>query len=113
MASNSAAWLTAANAISLEIGPAPLWTPGENEILVRNHAVAINSVDGANQRLALFPLNQPSILSHDVAGEVVAFGRSRLGGMHLGRRPVVWDHVRSYGGERAPRPTGRSDKEDH
>lgn len=74
MASNSAAWLTAAKAKPLEVKPAPLWTPGENEILVRNHAVAINPVDGANQTLALFPLNYPTILGHDVAGEVVAVG---------------------------------------
>lgn len=74
MAANSAAWLTAAKAKPLEVKPAPLWTPGENEILVRNHAVAINPVDGANQTIALFSLNYPAILGHDVAGEVVAVG---------------------------------------
>ncbi|MCJ1266494.1 hypothetical protein MMC22_006379 [Lobaria immixta] len=74
MATNSAAWLTAAKAKPLQVKPAPLGTPGENEILVRNHAVAINPVDGLLQTLAIFPLNYPAILGQDVAGEVAAVG---------------------------------------
>lgn len=74
MASNTAAWLTAAKAIPFEVKSAPLWEPAENEILVRNHAVAINPVDNSLQSLAFYPLNYPSILGQDVAGEVVAVG---------------------------------------
>lgn len=74
MASNSAAWLIEPKAKPFEIKPAPLWEPGENEILVRNHAVAINPIDEAFQTRAIFPLKYPTILGHDLAGEVVAVG---------------------------------------
>lgn len=74
MATNSAAWLPAAKARPFEVTPAPLWTPSNNEILVRNRAVAINPVDGLLQTLAVFPLNYPTIIGADVAGEVFAVG---------------------------------------
>lgn len=74
MASNSAAWLVAPKAKPLEVKSAPLWTPGDNEILLRNHAVAINPIDEAFQTRAIYPLKYPTILGHDVAGEVVAVG---------------------------------------
>ena len=74
MAANAAAWLTEAKGKPFQIKPAPLWTPGENEILVHNRAVAINPIDGALQAIALFPLKYPTILGHDVAGEVVSLG---------------------------------------
>ena len=74
MASNTAAWITAAKASPFEIKPAPLGTPGENQILVKNHAIAINPVDGKIQYTALFPPNYPTILGQDVAGEIVAVG---------------------------------------
>ena len=71
---NAAAWITAAKSKPFEVKSAPLWTPEENEILVRNHAVAINPVDSSLQSLAFFPLNYPTILGQDIAGEVVAVG---------------------------------------
>ena len=74
MASNNAAWLTAAKKIPFEVKPAPLWTPAENEILVQNHVIAVNPVDGMLQALAFFPLDYPTILGQDVAGEVVSVG---------------------------------------
>ena len=74
MTSNSAAWLTAAKSKPFEVKPAPLWTPGDNEILVKNHAVAVNPIDGALQTFAWYPLNYPTILGYDVAGDVVAVG---------------------------------------
>ncbi|MCJ1458808.1 hypothetical protein MMC28_009182 [Mycoblastus sanguinarius] len=74
MASNTAAWLTAAKITPFEVKSASLWAPAENEILVRNHAVAINPVDGSLQSFAWWPLNYPTILGQDVAGEVVAVG---------------------------------------
>ena len=74
MASNTAAWITAAKSKPFEVKEAPLGTPAENEILVQNHAVAINPVDGSLQTMAWWPLNYPTILGHDVAGEVVAVG---------------------------------------
>ena len=74
MASNTAAWITAAKSKPFEVKDAPLWTPAEHEILVKNHAVAINPVDDSLQSFAWLPLNYPTILGHDVAGEVVAVG---------------------------------------
>ena len=65
-----------------------MWTPAENEILVRNHAVAINPIDGSLQSLAWWPFEYPTILGIDIAGEVVAVGpnvtRFKLGARVLG-----------------------------
>jgi NADPH:quinone reductase-like Zn-dependent oxidoreductase len=74
MATNSAAWLTEAKARPFEVKEAPAYTPEANEILVKNHAVAINPVDGSLQAKAWWPMNYPTILGQDVAGEVVAVG---------------------------------------
>ena len=74
MASNTAAWITAPKSKPFEVKGAPLGTPAENEILVRNHAVAINPVDSSLQTLGWGSLNYPTILGHDVASEVVAVG---------------------------------------
>lgn len=74
MTSNFAAWLTHPKSEQLEVGPAPLWTPGENEILLKNHALAVNPIDSSIQMFAYVPLDYPTILGHDVAGEVTAVG---------------------------------------
>ncbi|KAJ6443312.1 zinc-binding oxidoreductase CipB [Purpureocillium lavendulum] len=71
---NAAAYLNAAKAHPFEVKPAPAWTPGDSEILVKNHVVAINPVDGNLQYMAFFPLKYPTILGQDVAGEVVQVG---------------------------------------
>ena len=76
MPTNNAAWLVAEKAIPLEVKEAPYPTPSENEILVRNHAVAVNPVETYIQRLAFFPLTYPIILGQDISGEVVAVGPS-------------------------------------
>lgn len=74
MASNTAAWLTAEKARPFEVKAAPMWTPSSDEILVKNHAVAIQPVDNYIQALAFLPLEYPTILGHDIAGEVVEVG---------------------------------------
>lgn len=71
--SNTAAWLTAPKPRPLEIKPASLGAPRGEEILIRNHAIAINPLDFKLQQ-AIYPINYPSILGEDVAGEVVAVG---------------------------------------
>ncbi|KAE8146577.1 chaperonin 10-like protein [Aspergillus avenaceus] len=74
---NRAAWVTAAKAHPLEVKEAPYTPPKENEIVVRNRAVALNPVDYARQLLgeALFPwTTYPAIFGTDVAGEVVEVG---------------------------------------
>lgn len=74
MPSNIAAWLTAAKQHPLKVKAAPLRNPNDNEILVKNHAVAINPIDGYVQSHAFLPVCYPAILGTDVAGEVAAVG---------------------------------------
>lgn len=71
---NMAAWLTAEKVRPLEVREAPYSTPKEIEILVKNHAIAINPIDTYIQALAFFPLKYPAILGLDLVGEVVAVG---------------------------------------
>lgn len=73
MASNTAAWNIARGA-PLEVKPAPLEIPGPNQILIKNHAIAINPVDAKIQYTALYPMTYPTILGEDVAGEVLFIG---------------------------------------
>ena len=97
MPSNQVVWLTAKGA-PLTIEPAPLVDPAPNQILIKNHAVAINPVDWAVQAMGqdLFPsLKFPCTLGLDVAGEVIAVGSAvtrvkvgaRVLGLALGPRP--------------------------
>ncbi|PLB51388.1 putative glucose-repressible alcohol dehydrogenase [Aspergillus steynii IBT 23096] len=71
---NNAAWLTAAKAHPFEVKEAPVWKPDVREILIRNHAVAVNPVDGSLQSKAWWPLEYPTMLGQDVAGQVIAVG---------------------------------------
>ncbi len=78
MPSNTAAWLVAKHA-RLEVKPAPHTPPRDNEIVVRNHAVAINPVDWLKQRLGdvMFSwIKYPFVMGSDLAGEVVEVGKS-------------------------------------
>jgi NADPH:quinone reductase-like Zn-dependent oxidoreductase len=45
MPSSTAAWLTAAKASPRKVKTAPYTSPRENEIVIKNGAVAINPVD--------------------------------------------------------------------
>ena len=78
MPSNTAAWLSAPKSRPLEVKPATYTPPGENELLVKNGAIALNPVDWARQAMgdALFSwTNYPCIMGSDVAGEVVEVGK--------------------------------------
>lgn len=90
MTENSAAWLTAKHR-PLEVGPAAFPTPGPGEIVVRNHAVAINPVDWIKPYvgdLAFSFIRYPFVLGTDLAGEVAAVGdgvtRFRVGDRVVG-----------------------------
>ena len=76
MPSNFGAWLPAAKAKPLEVKSAPYTTPSDNEIVIKNGAVAINPVDWAVQQMGddLFKLEYPFLGGNDVAGEVVEIG---------------------------------------
>jgi NADPH:quinone reductase-like Zn-dependent oxidoreductase len=78
MPSNMAVVLPAKNG-KLEIRSAPYTPPRDNEIVVRNHAVAINPVDWAIPIIGdrIFPwIKYPMVLGIDCAGEVVQIGKS-------------------------------------
>lgn len=75
---NTAAWLTGAKVHPLEVESAPYTSPRENEIVIKNCAVAINPIDWMKQALGdmLFSfIKYPFIVGTDVAGEVVEVGR--------------------------------------
>ncbi len=76
MPTNTAAWLGAKHA-KLEVKPAPYMHPHEGEIVVKNHAVAINPLDWIIQiagNLTFSWIKYPFILGADLAGEVVEVG---------------------------------------
>lgn len=78
MPTNTAAWSKARNA-QLEVAPAPYTSPGDDQIVVRNRAVAINPLDWIIQvagNLMYRWLDYPTVLGSDVAGEVVEVGRA-------------------------------------
>lgn len=74
----------------------------DNEILVRNAAVAINPLDWLLQDAAVLPwLDYPAITGSDIAGEVVAVGRNvtrfRPGDRVLGQAVGTTINQRSQG----------------
>ena len=76
MPTNTAAWLGGKQA-QLEVVSAPYTRPRENEIVVKNHAVAINPVDWMTQVIGdlMFSwIKYPFVLGEDLAGEVVEVG---------------------------------------
>ncbi len=76
MPTNTAAWLGAKKA-TLDVRPAPYTPPRENEIVVKNHAVAINPVDWIIQVASIYRwIKYPFVLGSDVAGEVVEVGNA-------------------------------------
>ncbi|KAJ9605064.1 hypothetical protein H2200_010454 [Cladophialophora chaetospira] len=70
---NQAAWLKEVNQ-KLEIRPSEIGKPGKDEILVRNHAIAMNPIDWMQQYGAYPPGPLPRILGNDIAGEIVEVG---------------------------------------
>ena len=92
---NHAAWIDATHG-PLMVRDAPTGEPGPGQVLVRNHAIAVNPVDWIIQvagGLAYRWLTYPAVLGSDVAGEVVAVGGdvSRFG---VGDRVLA--HVVGY-----------------
>ena len=76
MLENAAAWLPARGA-KLDVKPAPYTPPGADEIVVGNHAVAINPFDWIIQaagNVVTSWIKPPFILGSDVASEVVEIG---------------------------------------
>lgn len=68
--------------IPLVVESAPYTQPGANEIVIKNHAVAINPVDWMNVEMGnmMFSwLKCPFIIGSDVAGQVVQIGSAVTG----------------------------------
>jgi NADPH:quinone reductase-like Zn-dependent oxidoreductase len=59
---NKAAYLDAPTS-ALRVGPAPLTQPATNEILIRNHALAINPLDWKQQQYGALINSFPHVRS--------------------------------------------------
>jgi len=70
---NQAAWIHA-KAEPFKVGDAPLTKPGKGEVLIKNHAVAINPADWKMADFGYFVKAWPTILGCDLAGEIVEVG---------------------------------------
>lgn len=79
MPTNFAAWMQEPKQ-RLHVKEAPYCLPGPDEVVVRNRAVAINPIDWIQQdqgtSFAFGWIKYPFIFGSDVAGEVVAVGKS-------------------------------------
>ncbi|KAE8414147.1 chaperonin 10-like protein [Aspergillus pseudocaelatus] len=76
-ASNSAVWLLEAGG-QFVVKEAPLPTPGPDEVLIKNKAVAVNPMDWKIQVYGPhlpFPKKYPFILGADIAGEIYEVGQ--------------------------------------
>lgn len=77
MPTNTAAWLVAKQT-RIEVKSAPYTQAREGEIVVKNHAVAINPLEWIIQaagNIVYSWVKYPSILGSDLAGEVVEVGK--------------------------------------
>lgn len=68
MSTNRSAFIDSVNA-RIRVGESAIPTPGANDIVVRNRAVAINEIDPA-QRTGFLVKSWPIVVGHDLAGEV-------------------------------------------
>ena len=73
MPTNHAAYLVADKA-PLEIREAPYYTPGPNEVVIKNFAVGLNPIDGYCQYTPVWPMQYPAILGFDCAGTIAEIG---------------------------------------
>lgn len=78
MPTNAAAWISTPRA-DLDVRAAPYTAPKDDEIIVKNHAIAINPLDWILQNageMVFSWIKYPFILGSDLAGEVVAVGKN-------------------------------------
>ncbi|PVH90796.1 GroES-like protein [Periconia macrospinosa] len=88
--SNQAAWITAAKAYPLEVKESPMPKAGAGEVVIKNHAVAINPVDWKLQTYGVVVKKYPNVLGTDVAGEVYEVGS---GVIHVKKGDRVLGHA--------------------
>lgn len=70
----------------MEVGEAPMPKCGSEELMIKNHVVAVNPVDWKIQSSGGFNLKYPTILGEDVAGEVLEVGSNVKSKFHAGQR---------------------------
>ena len=114
MPSNTAVWLPAAQD-PLEVKPAPYTAPRDGEIVVKNHAVAVNPIDWILQVVGslIFPwIKYPFVLGSDLAGEVIEVGkdvtRFKAGDRVLGHAVGSDKKTQQFGGGCLPDIHSRS-----
>jgi len=73
---NRAAWITSPKANPFTVSDAPLPVPSPHEVIIHNHALAINPADWKMQDYDVVIKSYPAILGCDVAGEIFAVGSS-------------------------------------
>ncbi|KAF1830570.1 zinc-binding oxidoreductase CipB [Decorospora gaudefroyi] len=89
--SNQAAWIPEAKG-KLEVKEAPMPKAGKSEVVVKNHAAAVNPVDWKIQDEGIFLQRYPNVCGTDVAGEVYEVGE---GVTHLKKGDRVLGHALS------------------
>jgi NADPH:quinone reductase-like Zn-dependent oxidoreductase len=86
---NFAAWIPSEKS-QLKVGKAPFPKCGDDELIIKNHVVAVNPVDWKIQSWAGFNLTYPTILGEDVAGEVVEVGSKLKDKFEVGQRVMAY-----------------------
>ncbi|KAI0124167.1 putative zinc binding dehydrogenase [Xylariales sp. AK1849] len=84
---NYAAWIQAEKA-RFEVATAPFPEIGEDEIIIKNKAVAVNPVDWKIQASGGFGLKYPYVFGEDVAGEIIEVG-SKVKQFKPGQRVIA------------------------
>ena len=64
---NKAAWLTEAKQNPLKVDHAPMPSPGPDEVVIKNSAVAVNPVDWKIQDYGVIIQNYPNVLGMPTA----------------------------------------------
>jgi NADPH:quinone reductase-like Zn-dependent oxidoreductase len=85
--SNRAGIIPSAKA-PLEVQDVEKYTPGPEELLVKNTSIAFNPIEWKVARLALVPLEYPNILGNSFGGTVEAVG-SGVTGFQIGDKVAV------------------------
>lgn len=91
--SNQAAYLDGKGK-TFRVGSAEVPKPKDTEVVIKNHAIAINPVDWKVQDSGIFIKDWPIVLGCDVAGEIVEVGSSVK---HLQKGDRVMSHAISLG----------------
>ena len=89
---NQAAWIEAANAHPFVIKDAKYPMPEPHEVVIQTRAVAANLIDLKLQAHAVMPLEYPTILGYDAAGDVVEVGTA-VQGFKKGDRVISYLHT--------------------